>query len=184
MQCPHARQNAELQNPPPKKRKDAHRKKRKTPKSQYEGKLRTFRRLLITNRVLIFWCVVMPKICQKCGSQDFGIWTSSSTGKIHLYCRNCRRRRASEYTSRKTKNGGAHSRREWLQQLSKYAACPLCRREWDSIPHRPDKRYRYVWTKDHIVPLNQGGNDTIQNIQPLCYQCNSSKCDGRSKQKI
>jgi 5-methylcytosine-specific restriction endonuclease McrA len=30
-------------------------------------------------------------------------------------------------------------------------------------------------TKDHIVPLNVGGDNTILNLQPLCFQCNSSK---------
>ena len=117
------------------------------------------------------------KQCRKCGSNDFGIWTSATTGKEHLYCRSCRRERAVDYNNRKTKNGGKHTEKEWLQKLRQYKTCPRCHRKWDEIPARPDSRYKEVWTKDHIVPLNAGGTDDIGNIQPLCYQCNSGKCD-------
>jgi 5-methylcytosine-specific restriction endonuclease McrA len=33
---------------------------------------------------------------------------------------------------------------------------------------------------DHRVPLNQGGSNTDDNLQPLCRDCNSAKRDGRS----
>jgi 5-methylcytosine-specific restriction endonuclease McrA len=120
------------------------------------------------------------KKCKKCGSSDWGIWTSS-TGKINLYCRACRRKRANIYSSRKNINGGKHTKRQWLDLLEQYKSCPMCDRLWADIPNRPDKRYKYVWTKDHIIPITKGGTDDISNIQPLCYQCNSSKCNRNSE---
>lgn len=117
--------------------------------------------------------------CNKCGGAEFGIWTSASTGRQNRYCRLCRRVRAHTYSERKRQNGGRHTNSQWLGVLAQHRICPRCKREWDVITPRPDRRYRSVWTKDHIVPLSQGGSNDINNIQPLCYQCNSAKGDGR-----
>lgn len=103
----------------------------------------------------------MNDTCQKCGSSEWGVWTSSSTGKVHRYCRACRRKRATAYSERKRKSKGSHTQHEWLEKLAEYDQCPRCARKWEVIPRRPDRRYKYVWTKDHIVPLIAGGSDSV-----------------------
>lgn len=113
--------------------------------------------------------------CKKCNQNNWSTWTSSSSGKIFKYCKTCRRQRANTYSKRKESALGSHSKKEWREKLNDFKKCPICRRKWTEIPRRPDKRYKYVWTKDHIIPLNKGGADRIENIQPLCYQCNFGK---------
>jgi hypothetical protein len=116
--------------------------------------------------------------CKRCGGFNFGFWISASTGKLCRYCRDCRGKRARLYAERRKKNGGGHTRRQWLEKLEQFDRCPDCESLWHDIPPRPNKRYAHVWTKDHIVPLIRGGGDDIDNIQPLCYRCNFSKCGG------
>lgn len=113
--------------------------------------------------------------CKNCQTINWGEWTSSTTGKIKRYCKTCRKSRAKKYGIQKKDAVGSHSAKEWLSKLAQYDECPNCERLWVNIPRRPNQRYKYVWTKDHITPLSHGGSDDIGNIQPLCYQCNFGK---------
>lgn len=71
------------------------------------------------------------------------------------------KRRALKFT-----NGGSHTFEEWENlKLWHGNSCVSCSRS------EPDVRL----TRDHIVPLSKGGNDSIENIQPLCRSCNSIK---------
>jgi 5-methylcytosine-specific restriction endonuclease McrA len=59
---------------------------------------------------------------------------------------------------------GRHTKEQWEALKQEFAnRCVWC------------GRYVSHLTKDHIIPLYQGGSDGIENIQPLCRQCNSSK---------
>jgi 5-methylcytosine-specific restriction endonuclease McrA len=62
------------------------------------------------------------------------------------------------------KRKGTHTKEEWenLKKEFNYE-CVKC------------GRIGYHLDRDHIIPIYQGGSDAIENIQPLCAWCNSSK---------
>jgi len=110
----------------------------------------------------------------KCGKghENWSTWTSTK-GIIKRYCKTCRQQRAKTYTARK-KLKGSHTKKEFLEKLALIKCCPSCNRKWEDI--KPSKgRARFKITEDHIISLALGGSDNIENIQPLCYQCNFKK---------
>lgn len=65
-------------------------------------------------------------------------------------------------------NGGSHTDSEWNAIREAYGyMCVGCGETEPTIK----------LTRDHIIPLSKGGTDNIDNIQPLCGPCNSSKKD-------
>lgn len=61
---------------------------------------------------------------------------------------------------------GNHTFEEWEGLKRKYNyTCPSCGKS------EPDIKL----TEDHIIPISRGGSNYINNIQPLCAGCNSSK---------
>lgn len=66
--------------------------------------------------------------------------------------------------ARKNKNGGVVTQREWENLLDYYNKTCLC-------CGRKDVKL----TMDHVNPIKLGGAHVIENIQPLCASCNSSK---------
>ena len=62
--------------------------------------------------------------------------------------------------------GGSHTLGDWQTLKAQYNwTCPACLKKEPNI----------VLTEDHIIPISRGGSDNIENIQPLCRSCNSSK---------
>ena len=61
------------------------------------------------------------------------------------------------------KSGGSHTDQEWRDLCDAFKGrCAKCKK-------------RASLTKDHIVSVYSGGTDNIDNLQPLCQPCNSSK---------
>ena len=68
--------------------------------------------------------------------------------------------------TRKTNAGGSFTAEEFNALCAYYGnKCLCCNRTGIKL------------TVDHIKPVSRGGNSNIENIQPLCGKCNSSKGD-------
>ena len=90
------------------------------------------------------------------GRGRFKRWLLGNPGKLREYDQNRR--------ALKKGNGGKITSEEWTMLMEKYGYKCLC-------CGRNDVKL----TLDHIVPLVKGGLNTIDNAQPLCGSCNSSK---------
>ena len=65
--------------------------------------------------------------------------------------------------ARKKNAVGTHTLEQWNNLLLEYNfRCAVCGK-------------KKILTKDHIIPLSEDGTDYIDNIQPLCRNCNSKK---------
>ena len=61
---------------------------------------------------------------------------------------------------------GTISRKEWTAVVEKYNyTCLCCGRSEPEIKI----------TIDHVIPVSRGGSNTIDNVQPLCFECNLRK---------
>jgi 5-methylcytosine-specific restriction endonuclease McrA len=87
-------------------------------------------------------------------------WRRSEQGKAVRNMHNQNRE------ARKHGNGGEITAQEW-QNLKAYYDyhCLCCGKQEPQI----------VLTLDHVIPISQGGPNTIENSQPLCKSCNSRK---------
>ncbi len=67
--------------------------------------------------------------------------------------------------SKRIRETGKISTKDWLVIRNTSPMCLMCGKfvECEKL------------TLDHIIPLSKGGTHTIENIQPLCFSCNSRK---------
>jgi len=94
-------------------------------------------------------------------------WQTNNPEKV----RDCKRRwkrnnpdSAKVYKhARRAKTKGTFTVNEWQELLARYGGGCLACGSTDNI------------SVDHVIPISKGGSNTIDNIQPLCRECNCKK---------
>lgn len=100
---------------------------------------------------------------QKQRKENQQCWVNENRDYVYFY--NAKRR------AKKRNAEGSHTFKEWLDLKEKCNyICQMCglKEPFES------QSYKFL-TQDHITPLDKGGSDYIDNIQPLCKSCNSIK---------
>ena len=84
-------------------------------------------------------------------------WYHSDAGKLKIKEAQYRRRNAA---------GGPIDLHAWNAKMQTLGhVCQMCQKDLDADS----------LTIDHIFPLSKGGTNHVDNLQPLCRPCNSSK---------
>jgi 5-methylcytosine-specific restriction endonuclease McrA len=101
-------------------------------------------------------------------------FTRRSNGTFFSACKECNRHHFGQRRrARLIGADGEYSTSEWQALVDGFSRCPACERRWADIPLPPGRRSPI--TVDHKVPISKGGRNSIENLQPLCYSCNSRK---------
>jgi len=117
------------------------------------------------------------RTCYKClrflTNEEF---TRRSNGTYYSACKECNKHHFAQRRRARMLNAeGSYTRQEWEEKLATYESCPGCNQKWDEIECPP--HLKSVIAADHIIPISKGGSNYIDNIQPMCFSCNSKKGD-------
>jgi hypothetical protein len=101
-------------------------------------------------------------------------FTLRSNGSFFSACKDCNKNVfAHRRRARLLAAPGSFTTSEWIELLGRHPICPSCKRRWEDIP-LPPGRVSSI-SRDHVIPISRGGSNSIENLQPLCFSCNSRK---------
>lgn len=101
-------------------------------------------------------------------------WHSNHKDRLRGYQRKCWEKKPEYYANlfritegrRRANLKGKLTPQEWQSVLDLYGhKCLRCGKSEAEVK----------LTIDHVIPVSQGGSNTIDNVQPLCKSCNASK---------
>ena len=104
-----------------------------------------------------FNCVICNKLIKRRAAQ-------------HKYCNKCKpiveRFRVSHYEALKKNAGGTYTIEDFHNLCDSLNwQCAYCGKQITED----------TATRDHVMPVSRGGNNSIDNILPACFSCNASK---------
>ena len=101
-------------------------------------------------------------------------FTRRYNGSYFSACKECNRHVFGQRRRARVNSAtGSYTLEEWQKLVALFDRCPMCKREWSTIT--APSRGGTVVTVDHIIPISRGGANSIENLQPLCFSCNSRK---------
>lgn len=129
-------------------------------------------------------CSCRGKTCSKCHLKQCHLAFPSDKRKrdgLYSYCRECR-------TLARAQHRHTHPEMECVKfhnyrARQKQVVATLTAQEWLDLKARYDFRClccgkqepETKLTLDHVIPISQGGTNTVDNVQPLCPSCNFKK---------
>lgn len=120
------------------------------------------------------------RTCRQCGKVFSAIFAEAARGK-GLFCTvECRVAYGRIHPDFRTARKMMRHRRECRLRATRETLGTHTDQEWQALLARYGGRCAHCGTterieRDHIIPLSKGGDDTIDNLQPLCGTCNRRK---------
>jgi len=117
-------------------------------------------------------------------ARGYAVWSGNAIRFVNDIVRQTPARARAEFraTSIETCAATVASRREFARaELEKSARGSHTQSEWDAILQLYGHQCvccgakGIKLTKDHVIPLSEGGSNSASNLQPLCLSCNCRK---------